>query len=133
MAALAQRNAFQFRVRFFEIGNGRHQPCIQTAYCNGIFQSGSHRVTGKTFGVADNDMANIRPERRFQSVSFRTGRPATSWRIGFMRNKYQLFGNIAAVETKVFLRTGYQTIHHLGHMSYIQPGNMETAVCNLRR
>ena len=59
MPAFAKRNAIQFRIRLFKVGNWGHDSCVQTTYRDYIFQASTHGVAGKTFGVADNDIAYV--------------------------------------------------------------------------
>ena len=57
--AFAKRNARQFGVGFFEVGNRRYEARVQAAYGDGVFQTGTHGVTGEPFGVADDDVADV--------------------------------------------------------------------------
>ncbi len=59
VSAFAKRNAFQFRVRFFKVGNRRHQAGVEAAYGDGVFQAGAHGVAGKAFGIADDNAADV--------------------------------------------------------------------------
>ena len=120
----------QLGVGLFEVGNGRHQARVQTAHGNGVLQPGTHGMAGKAFGIADNHRADVFAKGRFQGVGLGAGGTAAGRGIGFMGNKDQLLGNVAAVQAVFFLRVGDQLIHHLCHMSHIQAGNVETAVAD---
>ncbi len=106
MAPFAKRNASKFRVGFFEVSNRRHEPRIQTAHRNGVFQAGTHRVAGKSFGITYNDMAYVCAKGRFQRIGFRAGRAAAGRGIRFVRDEDELLGNIAAVQVVIFFRLG---------------------------
>ncbi len=128
MSAFAKRNAFQFGVGFFKVCNRRYEARVQAAYGDGVFQSGTHRVPGETLGVADDNTADIFTKGRFKRIRFGAGGTAAGRRIGFVRDKYQLFGNIGAVQAVFLFRVGYQAVHYLGNVAHVQAGYVETAV-----
>ena len=133
MAAFAERNAFQFGVGFLKVGNRRYETRIQAVYGNSVFQTGTHGVARKTFGIADNYLAYIRPEGGFKRIGFRTGRAAARRRVGFVRDKHQLFGNIRTRNTALAFAFANQVVHYLCHMAHIQAGDVETAVADFGR
>ena len=101
-------------------------------YGNGVFQPGAHRVTGKPFGIADDDTADIFAKGGFKRIRFRAGGTAAGRGIRFMRDKYQLFSDIAAGNAALAFGLGHQVIHYLGHVAYVQTGYVETAVADFR-
>ena len=130
MSAFAKRNAFQFGVGFFKVCNRRHEARVQAAHGDSIFQPGTHRVPGETFGIADDYTADVFTKGGFKCIRFGTGGTAAGGRIGFVRDEHQLLGNIGTVQTVFLFCVGYQAVHHLGNVAHIQAGYVETAVGN---
>ena len=87
-------------------------------------------MAGKTFGIADDNRTDIGTKSMFQGIRFRAGRTAAGRRVRFMRNKYQLLGNIGAVQAVFFFSRSHQAVHDISHVVYVNAGNVETAIGN---
>ena len=102
-------------------------------YGNGVFQPGTHGVAGKAFRIADDDTADVFTKGGFKRIRFRTGGTAAGRGVRFVRDKHQLFGNFAAGNAALAFGFGYQVVHYLGYVAYVQAGYVETAVADFRR
>jgi len=85
-------------------------------------------VSGKTFGVADNDVGRARAESLLERVHLGRRTAASGRGIGLVRHEHHVLCHSVAVKPVHPFNLGKQSFHYIAHMVYIQPCGVERGI-----
>ncbi len=131
LPAPGERDAGQFRVRLFIIGDRGYYARVQSAYSHRFLQRCAHGVPGEAFDIADDNVLCIGAKSFLKGFHFGRSAAAPGGRISFMRHEESFFGEIALVQAVNFLYLFDESGHDVRHMVSVQPAYVVSAVGGL--
>ena len=128
VSSLGKVELSKFGVHFFEIGNSRNNPSLEYLDRYHVFYSDSHRMTGRTFGIGDNNLVRgffkDVPQRKYLGGCA----PAAGRSVGFVRDEDGFRGNLISIDSPLRFHIGDQLLHHVPDVAHVEPRPMISTI-----
>ena len=124
LAALGKVDAGQFGVRYLVVGDGRDQARIQRPHGDRVLERGAHRVAGKAFHVAHDDLVGRSAESAAQGLHLGGGAAAAGRGVGLVGHEHHVRRHFLFLKTVDALRLGHELLHHRGDVFGVEAGHV---------